>query len=196
MKCKRLLSLCLAAAMLFGSAGMLPEGVFDDPTSIVASAEESIGENELHNYKEISYSLNGIKSKSYKFTYKDDMFNTDSSVLSTDLAKMSVGLAMAADNEDTVRSTLTQMGFEFDEENVKNYDSKRIATYDDNDFVAYTIANKITTFNGEKYNIVLVPIRGTHGDPEWFSDFNLGTAGIIKVFIWLLKTLIWICGTF
>ena len=40
MRCKRLLSLTLAAAMLFGSAAALPEGVFDDGAGIIASAAE------------------------------------------------------------------------------------------------------------------------------------------------------------
>ena len=38
MRCKRLLSLTLAAAMLFGSAAALPEGVFVNQTEITASA--------------------------------------------------------------------------------------------------------------------------------------------------------------
>ena len=40
MKKKKLLSLALAAAMLFGSAAALPEGVFTESASITASAEE------------------------------------------------------------------------------------------------------------------------------------------------------------
>ena len=38
---KRLLSFVMAASMLFGSAAMLPDGVFSESTSITASAEDT-----------------------------------------------------------------------------------------------------------------------------------------------------------
>ena len=43
MKCKRILSFALAAAMLFGSAALLPEGTFSFGTGIKASASTSMG---------------------------------------------------------------------------------------------------------------------------------------------------------
>ena len=43
-------------------------------------------------------------------------------------------------------------------------------TYRDNDRVAYTIAKKQV---GE-YTVYCVPVRGTGGNAEWFSDFHLG----------------------
>ncbi len=65
MKKKRLLSLAMAVAMIFGSAAMLPEGAFSNGTGITASAltdgdfEYIIlddGKAEITNYKKSSIS--------------------------------------------------------------------------------------------------------------------------------------------
>lgn len=60
----------------------------------------------------------------------------------------------------------------FDKGCIQNYGSYNfVPTYEDNDRVAFTIAYK--QINGK--NVFVVPIRGTHGNCEWLSNFNLGT---------------------
>ena len=61
MRCKRLLSLTLAAAMLFGSASMLPENTLTQQTEITASAVESLKEYN---------SVDGGTEKNYSSKYK------------------------------------------------------------------------------------------------------------------------------
>ena len=53
---KRLLSFAMAASMLFGSAAMLPDGVFSESTSITASAADTATSGKCG--KNVSWSLN------------------------------------------------------------------------------------------------------------------------------------------
>ena len=44
-------------------------------------------------------------------------------------------------------------------------------SYEDNDFVAYTIGHKVIS----GHNVYVVAVRGTTGNEEWISNFHLGT---------------------
>ena len=57
---KRLLSLVMAAAMLFGSAAMLPDGVFSESTSITASAADTATSGKCGENVSWSLDSNGV----------------------------------------------------------------------------------------------------------------------------------------
>lgn len=121
--------------------------------------------------------------KSY-FYYNDEMMLSDKNKdndsepePSDDLAKISMGISLAAYTDDIhsdteiaddhIESVFSQMGYDLVGGKTYNYD--RIATYEDNDFVAYAIGKKPIN----NFNVYIVAIRGTNSDAEWFSDFRL-----------------------
>lgn len=134
-------------------------------TSKVFATEESDLE-----YRTISY-IEHFFGPSYGFTYSNEMFLKNSEELSTDMAKMSVTLSACAYNTENIEYVLDNMGFEIKNQTYYNYD--RIATLEDNDFVAFCIASKIISYNGKDYKVYVVPVRGTPETAEWFSDFKL-----------------------
>ena len=77
MRKKRLLSLALAATMLFGSAAAMPQGVFDDVTSISVSAEGETsgqcGENVFWSLDDGVLTISG-SGKMYDYNYDDSPF--------------------------------------------------------------------------------------------------------------------------
>ena len=119
-------------------------------------------------YKEVF----SAKTLTTGFLYSDQMLLVDQNALSTDIAKVSVALAMAAYNESHIDDVYTKMGFERIDDG-KSYDIVDNLTFEDNDHVAYTIARKKIG----KYMAYCVPVKGTSRNAEWFSDFNLGTTG-------------------
>lgn len=122
---------------------------------------------------EFRYGNYGDPVRDYSFHYSDAMLvgkDANANNESGDIAVFSANLSVAAYEKDTILKCLKTMGFK--SSNIKyaeTYDFK--PTYKDNDRVAYTIAYK--KVNGK--HLFVVPIRGTHGNCEWFSDFNLGT---------------------
>ena len=83
---------------------------------------------------------------------------------------------MAAYSEDAVEELLLDMGFQCYDNSEVYRRSREDLTYEDNDYVAYTIAYQevVHPVSGETYAIYCVPIQGTPTNAEWFSDFNLG----------------------
>ena len=63
-----------------------------------------------------------------------------------------------------------------------NYNYNLNLTIDDNDHVAYCVGKKEVNYNGEPYILYCVPVKGTSGNAEWFSNFNLGTGANHKGF--------------
>ena len=131
--------------------------------------------------KTITYSYKGAATenvKSYIFKYSDKMLLGDNGAIgeNKNVALAACGIAMAAYEKEYLRECLKQMGFNDDDVTYYNYtygkgEDKYLPTYEDNDHVMYAIAHKF--INGK--HLFVVPIRGTHGDCEWFSNFNLGT---------------------
>ena len=108
------------------------------------------------------------KNLELEFYYDDRMMLEDANVLSGDLAKVSIGLACAAYQTGDAEKCFSDMGYELLGGSSYNYD--RDTTYDDNDFVGYTIGYKVI----EDYNVYIVAVRGTPKSEEWISDFHLG----------------------
>lgn len=108
--------------------------------------------------------------RNYSFKYNDNWLLKEATTESANMAKFTSNLAVAAYEKESVVSCLKQMGF--DNSSIQTFGSYDfMPTYEDNDRVAFTIAYK--KVNGK--NVFVVPIRGTHGNCEWLSDFNLGT---------------------
>ena len=118
---------------------------------------------------EVAYGYNGCDDMDhgYAFSYSDELMLTDYRTFSPELAKVSVGLAASAYNLSTIGECLKTMGYSF---RSINYEDEREATYEDNDFVAFSIGHKTI---GD-FSVYIVPIRGTKVNCEWFSNFNLG----------------------
>ena len=116
---------------------------------------------EENNYITVSFK-NNISSE---FLYSDDMMLANANELSGDIAKMAMGLANAAYEYKDISNCFSDMGYLF-----KPYNYSRQATYANNDFVAYTVGHR----NIKGYNVYIVAVRGTTGNCEWFSNFNLG----------------------
>ena len=130
-------------------------------------------------YREISYTYvpGGLKQEhncSSAFPYADIMLLGDANEFSGDIAKASVALASVAYDRNRVNSTLEAMGYTA-YDNADTYNRLNSMTIWDNDYVAYTIAYRDVQYNGENYRIYCVPVKGTGGNAEWFSNYNLGT---------------------
>ena len=108
------------------------------------------------------------KSFSSQFYYNDEMMLSDATVLSTDLAKVSVGLAAAAYKEDVIKSCLSSMEYDLVGGKPFNYD--RTPSYEDCDFVGYSIGHKSIA----GYDVYIIAVRGTTSNEEWISNFRLG----------------------
>ena len=155
-------------------------------TSFKIKAEEpqTIDIEQENEYKRIGgYYKDSIGGEQYnEIIYSDAFVLKDANTLSGEMAKISVTLAMAAYNDkdgdkaeapERLNNYLTAMGFT----DITNYqyetggEQNKTASLEDNDYVAYTIASKTI---GDKYILYCVPVRGTSGNSEWYSNFNLG----------------------
>lgn len=144
------------------------------------STEESYYENVIDyisncDFTEVSFGY-GTGEKGVRdttgFVYNDGFLFQDNSVLSPELAKMSVGLAAAVYQWDDVERAILQMP-NYSIVIEENFDREHTVT--DNDFVRYVIAKKEgVVYNGETYTIFCVPIQGTKTSYDWNSDFNIG----------------------
>ncbi|MDO4549178.1 MAG: leucine-rich repeat protein, partial [Clostridia bacterium] len=131
-------------------------------------------------YQEISYSYkDGAFGKSLAsgFVYSDSMLLEDANELSTDVAKASVALAMAAYSSSEINSILAnneKMGYS-EVGNSRSSSYNRNININDCDHVAYSIYRKvITDEQGIERVIYCVPVCGTRANSEWISDFNFG----------------------
>lgn len=106
--------------------------------------------------------------------YSDEIIlkNIGATSPSGEISLISVGLAVDAYNQERVQKVLSNLGF--DTLYTSEYYSKQTA-HDDNDVVAYSIADKYVKYKNEIYRIMVVPIRGTPESCEWYSDFNIGS---------------------
>ena len=116
--------------------------------------------------------------------WNDSWFKESALVYNHDLARTAMALSGATyvDVKDTaIEAALTELcGFEKDSFKSYNYDYNH--TESDNDVVAYSFACKTVYDNGKQYPLVAVMVKGTSGNEEWYSNFNMGTADVHKGF--------------
>lgn len=106
------------------------------------------------------------KTVSYKVTYNDNLFTKASTTNNTYLAKLSMVASATAYNPDTTVTFLKKAGFT----NIKT--KKANPTKTSNDTVSYIYGYKV--INSKP--LVAVIIKGTSGNYEWVSNFNIGQA--------------------
>lgn len=117
------------------------------------------------------------QTQNLPFTYNDNFFAAKGNGFNKDLALASIALSSSiygsfGNDPSSVNGLMSSMGFK----KVKAYNFKT-ATKDNNDFVAFSVGNKTIEIGGKKRNLVLVVIRGTSQNAEWYSNFNLGSDG-------------------
>ncbi len=116
--------------------------------------------------------------------WNDSWFKESALVYNHDLAHTAMALSGATyvDIEDAaIEAALTELcGFEEGSFASYNYDYNH--TESDNDVVAYSFAYKTVYDNGKQYPLVAVMVKGTSGNEEWYSNFNMGTADVHKGF--------------
>jgi hypothetical protein len=131
-----------------------------------------------------TFHTGGLKNdkniRSY-FPYSDKMLLGDANTLNGDVAKASMALAFAAYHRDNVNSALGAIGYTA-YDNAPAYQRIDELTIWDNDAVAYTIAYHDCIYQGENYRIYCVPVKGTSGNAEWFSNFHLGDGNMHEGF--------------
>ncbi len=109
--------------------------------------------------------------------WKDSWFDNSSNYYMHDLATASMALSGAAYVEkdgkpasDKIQAALTAFGFD----NIQSFNYGVERTETDNDLVSFTFAAKPVEDNGSTYTLVAVVVKGTSGDEEWYSNFNIG----------------------
>ena len=100
----------------------------------------------------------------YDAFYDDAYFDKGAKKEQSELAKLSMLASAAAYEKTMATELLKECGF-------KGKYTEKAVTKDDNDYVSYLIGHK--KMNG--YTVVAVWVRGTGGNYEWISNFNLGT---------------------
>ncbi|MBR5319286.1 MAG: leucine-rich repeat protein [Peptococcaceae bacterium] len=111
--------------------------------------------------------------------WKDIWFKEPATTYRHELACTAMALSGAAYVEnsnkqpapDAIQDALTGFGFE----EITSYNYDKIRSEERNDMVSYTFATKKDVFlENEVYNLVAVIVKGTSGDEEWYSNFNMG----------------------
>lgn|GEM_PF-5846625 len=139
-------------------------------------------------YKSLDLLYGCIDDETRRFyvTYNDGMLLEDSFEESPDLAKLSAGLAAAAYRPAEIKGMLIDMGFvplsadpddpeaQWESDDfLYNYD--RAYTFEENDYVGYSIGRKRIEYQGTVYYAYVVAVRGTTGSKDWYSNFNIGS---------------------
>ncbi|MHC1723300.1 MAG: lipase family protein [Aminipila sp.] len=110
-------------------------------------------------------------------TTQDSLFEQSSSEFSIDLAQYSLTLSSAAygNTDDNIQKVLAENGFIND----TNFDktSYKKASQLGTDLVGYSFASKKIKCDNRDYTLITVVIRGTSGDNEWISNFNINDSG-------------------
>lgn len=109
--------------------------------------------------------------------WKDSWFDNSSDTYMHDLATAAMVLSGASyvevgnkPDSDAIYKALGR--FDFDYIEPFNYEVYRTEAH--NNLVSYTFAAKPVEDNGNSYTLVAVVIKGTSGDEEWYSNFNIG----------------------
>ena len=119
--------------------------------------------------------VNNHKNVSTVFDYNDGLFLKDSTEFSPDIAKASVVLACAAYNSSMINTIFSKNNLNMSYVGNGKYNYSRTGSINDMDYVAYSFGRKVINYNGVDYALYCIPVRGTPGSIEWFSNFKLGT---------------------
>ncbi|MFV0516690.1 MAG: lipase family protein [Aminipila sp.] len=108
----------------------------------------------------------------------DRLFQQPSYNFNAELAKVALELSTSAygDTPETIETALNNYGFTNDETHDSNSYLK--ASEKGANSVAFSLANKTLNADGQEYNLIAVVIRGTSGQNEWISNFNINNSGL------------------
>ncbi len=115
----------------------------------------------------------GVSGETFSIdaVYDDAFFAGDSKKEQRELSKLSMLAAATAYDKTSAAKLLKKCGF-------KGKYTENTVTKDDNDYVSYAIGHKKT----DDCTVVAVWVRGTGGNYEWISNFNLGDGNTHKGF--------------
>ena len=113
--------------------------------------------------------------------WNDEWFFEPSTTYNHELARTAITLSNAdyvlddkdkgINGEENMKGLLTQFGF--DEDAISWNRIK--PTAEDNDTVSFTLAaKKLNGGDGSQPTLILIDIKGTSSDEEWYSNFNIG----------------------
>ncbi len=105
------------------------------------------------------------------------LFEEPSTEFNVDLAKFSLLLSSAAygDTNENIEKILT--GYSFVNDSVYDNASYEKASKSGTNLAAYSFAQKKIRCENKEYTLIAVVIRGTNGDNEWISNFNVNDSG-------------------
>lgn len=114
-------------------------------------------------------------------TWDDTWFATEATTYQHDMATTAMALAGATyvtdssgdPSDESIIDALTAFNFN----SITSYNYDYDLTEDDNDVVAYTFAYKTMYLDGEYTEVVMIAIKGTSSNEEWYSNFEVGVTG-------------------
>ena len=155
--------------------------IIDDSIAIDSNYGQPVSGKEVEEEKTYTILFNSSitgPNMPLTFVYSDSLFSGSANTFSKKLAVASISLASAAYSEAQSRDILKELGFE----DIYQGNYKEKATMSYNDFAAYNIGCKEITINGLNKNLVIVTVRGTTGNYEWYSNFNIDNTADHKGF--------------
>ena len=141
-------------------------------------AEQSADDAEADLSALVYHNVEGMAADDMRsgFVYRDAMLFGNAGTFSPELCKASAVLAAAGYTGDAAALLSSDaMGYQ-----AEFYAPPGGISLDDYDSAAYTVGTKGGVYDpatGRTYTICCIVIRGTPGNLEWVSDFNLGRSG-------------------
>ena len=120
--------------------------------------------------------------------WEDRWFSNSATVYMHELARTAMALCGASYVEKDGKPDPNEI--QYDLLHLAGCEKATIASYrydyplseTDNDVAAYTFGSKTVYDNGEPYTLVAVIVKGTSGNEEWYSNFNIGLSSTHKGF--------------
>ncbi len=149
---KKILSICLILALSLA--------IF--PTAYADTSDETAFT--------VTLTISGA-SDTVDVTWDDAWFKTGATTYNHELAIASCALSGTAYSQESAVNALTALRFESIEPVYTT------PTRLDSDVVSYTFGEKQISLDGGAYRLIVILVKGTSGDDEWYSNFNIGRDG-------------------
>ena len=186
---RKIIATALAATCVLSTVSMAITVNAAENTSTISNSENMVSNiitGEFH-YPSIS---DNSKDVSEKFYYSDNYFDGSAYKYNKSLATMSLCMELAAWPSN--REPMTTEGYQNKSRNFKELCNKLNFTDVEvnegykskptDNSIGVAVANKKIISNGEKYNLVVVALRGGGYESEWASNFLLGMSNQHKGF--------------
>ncbi|QIB68067.1 hypothetical protein Ami103574_01520 [Aminipila butyrica] len=110
-------------------------------------------------------------------SWETELFTQPSQEFNLDLAKFSLNLSAAAYGDTNENMLRTLISYGFIPDTAYSTNSYKKSGLSGNDTAAYTFAHQPISIGSKDYTLVAVVIRGTSGEAEWLSNFNINNSG-------------------